>query len=141
MVYKFLVALALIFAPVPGSATAAADSSAALSTPTFAVSTKAGNRLLIFSELAPLAINRMHRWRLRLSDASGAPIGNARITLRGGMPDHDHGLPTRPEASATDGPGEYLLQGIRFHMPGRWLLEFSIAVEDAADSAAIEFEL
>ncbi len=126
------IALALLLAPVLARAAEQAD---------FVLATAAGNRLTIAGELSPPAINRMHSWRLRLTDAAGAPIAGAQIEVRGGMPDHDHGLPTRPEVSAESEPGSYLLQGVRFHMPGRWLIEFDIRLGEDSDSASLEFRL
>jgi len=129
---KLPIALALLFAPVLAWAGEQAD---------FSVITESGNRLNISSGLSPLAINHMHSWRLRLIDADGAPVTGARFEVLGGMPEHDHGLPTRPEVTAEPEPGVYLLQGVRFHMPGRWLIEFGITLGDDADSASLEFEL
>ncbi len=107
----------------------------------FTVITEGGKLLAISSELSPPQINRMHNWRLWLTDGAGAPIASARIEVQGGMPDHDHGFPTRPEVTDEIEPGVYLLQGLRFHMPGRWLIEFDIRLGEDADSASLEFEL
>ena len=107
----------------------------------FSVVTEAGNRLHISSDLSPLTINRIHSWQLRLTDADGAPVTGALFEVLGGMPEHDHGLPTRPEVTAEVEPGVYLLQGVRFHMPGRWLLEFGMSLGEDIDGAAIEIEL
>ncbi len=107
----------------------------------FSVVTEAGNRLHISSDLSPLTINRIHSWQLRLTDADGAPVTGAQFEVLGGMPEHDHGLPTRPEVTAELEPGVYLLQGVRFHMPGRWLLEFGMSLGEDIDGAAIEIEL
>lgn len=107
----------------------------------FSVITTGGNRLTITSALSPLEINRMHSWRLRLTNAENAPVANAEITLSGGMPDHDHGLPTLPVITGEPEPGIYLLEGIRFHMPGRWLLQFTMTLGDTSDSASLEFSL
>lgn len=107
----------------------------------FSVITAGGNRLTVTSALSPLEINRMHSWRLRLTNAENAPVVNAEITLSGGMPDHDHGLPTQPIVTGEPEPGIYLLEGIRFHMPGRWLLQFTMALGDTSDSASLEFSL
>ena len=126
------IALTLLFAPVLAWAGEQAE---------FSVTTEGGNHLQISSELSPLAINRIHSWRLRLTDAAGAPVTGALIEVLGGMPEHDHGLPTRPEVTAELEPGVYLLQGVRFHMPGRWLLEFDMSLGDDVDGASIEFEL
>jgi len=107
----------------------------------FSLITAGGKLLHIHSELSPLAINRMHGWRLRLTTTDNIPITNATISIEGGMPDHDHGLPTRPEITGESAPGVYQLEGLRFHMPGRWLLSFEIAADGTVDSASFEFEL
>ena len=111
----------------------------------FSLITGDGKNLAITSEVSPVQINRMHSWRLRLTDADGAPLSNASIEVRGGMPDHDHGLPTRPEVAGGAEPGVYLLRGLRFHMPGRWLLEFTIALDGEEggieDGASLELNL
>lgn len=132
MNFRLPIALALLFAPVLAWTGEQAE---------FSVMTEGGNRLHISSDLSPLEINRMHSWLLRLTDADGAPVANARFAVQGGMPDHDHGLPTRPEVTEEIEPGVYLLQGLRFHMPGRWLIEFDIGLGEDADSANLEFEL
>ena len=125
-------ALALLAASLPVLADEA---------PEFSLVTAGGNHLRIVSELSPLAINRIHAWRLYLTDADREPISGASVNLSGGMPDHDHGLPTRPELTAEPEPGVYLIEGVRFHMPGRWLLDFSIVLDGATDSASLAFEL
>lgn len=132
MNFRLPIALALLFSPVLAWTGEQAE---------FTVMTEGGNRLHISSDLSPLEINRMHSWLLRLTDAAGAPVANARFAVQGGMPDHDHGLPTRPEVTEEIEPGVYLLRGLRFHMPGRWLIEFDIGLGEEADSASLEFEL
>ncbi len=129
---------ALVFLFAPALAWAQAWGEARVD---FTVITGGGKRLAIISELSPVEINRMHNWRLRLTDGAGAPVAGARFEVRGGMPDHDHGLPTSPEVTGELEPGVYLLQGLRFHMPGRWLIEFGIRLGDDADGASLEFEL
>lgn len=133
--FRYL-AIALLSAPVLAWAAAAHEARA-----DFSLITGGGKHLAIASEVSPLEINRMHSWRLRLTDADGAPLSNASIEVRGGMPDHDHGLPTRPEVIGEPESGVYLLQGLRFHMPGRWLLEFTIALDGNEDSASLELNL
>ena len=132
MFRRFLIFLMLACAPVAAWSEDQAD---------FTLVTDGGNRLSITSTLSPLEINRMHSWRLRLTDAEYIPIANARITVAGGMPGHDHGLPTRPEVTLGSESGSYLLEGLRFHMPGRWLLQFTMVLGDATDSASLEFDL
>jgi len=100
-----------------------------------------GMRLQVFSELSPLAINRIHRWRIRLRDADDLPFAARRLELSGGMPEHDHGLPTVPVASPTGEPGEFLLEGMRFHMPGLWRLDFTLVGAEGPETITLEFRL
>jgi hypothetical protein len=93
------------------------------------------------TELDPVPINRMHSWILTITDSAGAPVQNARVTVTGGMPEHDHGLPTLPQVLAGSEPGQYRVDGLRFHMRGYW--EILVSVDNAAhrDLVKIAFEL
>lgn len=92
------------------------------------------------SQLDPIAINRMHSWTLHVSDANGAPVSEAAITIKGGMPQHNHGLATQPTIEPS-GEGDYLLQGLRFHMMGYWELELTITVGSISDTVMIPLAL
>ena len=93
------------------------------------------------SELQPLVINRMHRWTLTVTDTSGNPVEGAVITVDGGMPIHDHGLPTQPRVTSEVAPGRYLLEGLRFHMAGNWELVITIESGDVQDAVVIVLDL
>ena len=80
------------------------------------------------SELDPLVINRLHAWTLVITTADGEPVTGASIDVSGGMPEHDHGLPTTPIVAAADDNGTYRLRGLRFHMGGAW--EMVIEIDD-----------
>ncbi len=84
-------------------------------------------------------LNALHAWGLRLERADGRPVAAAIIRVEGGMPEHDHGLPTDPQATASGGAGEYRIEGVRFHMPGLWRLVFDIQAEGERD--VLTFEL
>lgn len=105
------------------------------------ITTAQGNQLQIVSQLSPLEINRIHSWELRLTDSDGTSISNAEIEISGGMPEHDHGMPTLPRVTGVLENGGYLLQGVRFHMPGFWQLVFTIKTANGTDSAELEFTL
>lgn len=111
------------------------------SSPDFELATSNGYRILIFSQLSPLQINRIHSWELAIVDGDGNFVENATLTVTGGMPDHDHGLPTNPQVTAILPNGRYLLEGVRFHMPGRWLMHFSISGVGSDSTADLEFTL
>lgn len=83
-------------------------------------------RLTWASEIEPLAINRMHRWTIRLTTPDGEPLDNAKIRVTGGMPLHNHGLPSSPRVTEALGDGRYRLAGMRFHMLGEWELVFNV---------------
>ena len=107
----------------------------------FEVATRAGNTLQVTSRLQPMLINRIHSWQLRLLDADERPIRDAIIIVTGGMPAHDHGLPTQPRVTRQHQPGYYLLEGMRFHMPGQWQIDFTIESDQGKDFATLELSL
>ena len=107
--------------------------------------TNKGLKIEMDSEIRPLEINKIHSWLIRLNDSQGNVISNATIEFEGGMPEHNHGLPTQPQVTTEIEPGVYLLEGIRFHMQGAWRLELKLMWDDngraASDSAVIDFAL
>jgi hypothetical protein len=91
----------------------------------------------ITSRLQPIEINRIHSWVIHLRDAAGAPIDAAEFEVSGGMPAHDHGLPTRPRVTTALGGGDYLLEGLRFHMPGAWQVVVDVDAAGLQDRVVI----
>jgi hypothetical protein len=89
----------------------------------------------------PIEINRMHSWILHVEDTSGEPVEGAQIEVDGGMPAHDHGLPTAPRVTEDLGGGDYRLDGVRFHMRGLWQMYFTIRTGDAEETVVISIEL
>lgn len=85
-----------------------------------------GISLAVSSQVTPVPLNQMHSWVISLHNATGSAIENATITIDGGMPQHDHGLATKPQVTDYLGDGNYLIEGIRFHMPGAWLMQIQI---------------
>jgi len=83
---------------------------------------------------APPAINQMHAWGIVVSTPAGLPVSGARIAVDGGMPQHGHGLPTRPLVRPASGDGAYLLEGMKFSMTGWWEIKLAIQTPAATDS-------
>jgi hypothetical protein len=75
-------------------------------------------RISYAPEETPPAINQTLRWRLTVRTAEEQPVTGATIAISGDMPEHGHGLPTAPAVTAELGNGDYLLEGLRFQMPG-----------------------
>jgi hypothetical protein len=68
-------------------------------------------------------------------------VADAQINVNGGMPAHDHGLATSPRVTRYLGEGQYLLEGVRFHMPGEWLMKLDIQYLDQSFTAEIPVTL
>jgi hypothetical protein len=82
---------------------------------------------------------RLHSWTLHLETASGAPVDTATVAVDGGMPQHGHGLPTRPRVTRQLGQGNHLVEGMKFNMGGWWVVKFR--VKSAAGSDSLAFNL
>jgi hypothetical protein len=87
----------------------------------------------------PLQPRRMQTVRVAIVDAVGRPVDDATLQIDGGMPQHGHGLPTRPRVTRALGNGLYEIEGVRFNMGGWW--EFRLAIDAAAGSDVVTFNL
>lgn len=83
--------------------------------------------------MEPIAINKIHSWRIKLTTATGQAVEKAIFYVGGGMPDHGHGFPTRPRVTEQTVAGEYLLEGMKFSMQGRWEIKLGIQVGELFD--------
>lgn len=92
------------------------------------------------SLLDPIEINRIHSWILTVT-SDGEPVTGAVITASGGMPVHDHGMPTRPRITGELGDGRYRLEGMRFHMNGEWQISVEIDANGRRDTVLILLQL
>lgn len=88
-----------------------------------------------------LGYRRMHTLRLLVHTRAGAPVANASIQVDGGMPQHGHGLPTAPRVTRNLGNGAYQVAGLRFNMPGWWVLRFRIGSAAGTDSVTFNLAL
>lgn len=84
------------------------------------------------SRVEPIPLNRIHSWRLRVETTDAKPVEKASIKVDGGMPAHNHGLPTQPVVTEI-GNGDYLLEGIKFSMTGRWEIWFEIQADGTSE--------
>jgi hypothetical protein len=90
--------------------------------------------------LEPITIDKLHSWTLHLETADGTPVEDATITVHGDMPGHGHGLPTKPIVSRLDN-GNYLVEGMKFQMPGWWFVEFAVSAGGQQDTLRFDFVL
>ena len=95
---------------------------------------------------APLPLNALFEVHSTVRDAkSGEPVEDAVVTVDATMPEHGHGMVTRPEADpgvceplpCRHPGGAYVMRGMKFHMPGDWSLHVEVkgpAGEDHLDA-------
>lgn len=98
-------------------------------------------RVSFTSKLEPIVINTIHAWTIYIENNKGQPVLNAEVSVEGGMPEHDHGLPTAPQITKNLGDGCYLLEGMRFHMGGWWTVTISIIDGNISDSVTFDLQL
>lgn len=84
---------------------------------------------------------KLQKWTLHLEDSDGAPIDAATITIDGGMPQHGHGLPTKPVVTKQLGNGDYRVEGMKFNMGGWWVVKFRVNAVPGADSLVFNLKL
>lgn len=89
----------------------------------------------------PIRVGSMHRWVLRVEADDPTLLEDARITVDGGMPEHGHGLPTRPRVTRVLGPGEYQVDGMKFNMGGWWEVRFHVAAAEIEDTITFHLDL
>lgn len=98
-------------------------------------------RVAYTSDAMPIPVNRFHTWRLKITTPQGEPVKGATISIDGDMPEHGHGLPTKPEVTREIADGVYVVEGLKFTMPGHWLMKFDIAANGKEDEAAFDLML
>lgn len=89
----------------------------------------------------PIPRGSLHTWTLHLETADGEPVESAEILVDGGMPQHGHGLPTRPRVSRALGNGDFLVEGMKFNMGGWWVVEFPVIAEAGVDTLVFNLAL
>jgi hypothetical protein len=102
-------------------------------------STAGGLYQVTLEPVEPLAKRKLQKLNVRVTDAAGAPIQDASMTVGGGMPEHGHGLPTRPRMTHRVADGLYEIDGVRFSMGGWW--ELTLAINGSAGADSVTFNL
>ena len=99
----------------------------------------AGHYVATLEPARPLRPRQMYTLRVSVHDAEGRAIEEAQISIDGGMPQHGHGLPTRPRVTRNLGDGIYEIEGVRFNMGGWW--EFKLAIAGSRGVDTVTFNL
>lgn len=97
-------------------------------------------KVTLVPSIDPVPVGKMHAWLVEVTDAAGAPVV-ADIVMDGGMPQHGHGLPTVPMVTGKDNDGRHIVGGMRFNMPGWWVLDVQIDGVAGLDTATFNLAL
>jgi hypothetical protein len=84
---------------------------------------------------------KLQSWTLHLETATGTPVDTAKVMVDGGMPQHGHGLPTKPRVTRQLGNGDHAVEGLKFNMGGWWVVKFAIAGSAGTDSVTFNLKL
>ena len=103
----------------------------------------AGNAFNVMYESVggQIRINKIHSWELMVKDADGQPVNNAKVTVVGDMPEHGHGLPTQPEVTKIGSGGLYRVDGMKFTMPGWWVVTISVMADGKHDNVSFNLNI
>jgi hypothetical protein len=133
--------------PVP---TAAAPT---VATPTDAaplVTARKLYRITWRTEPTPPPLSTLFEIEATLTDAAGTPVPDATVRIDARMPQHGHGMATKPEDDpgvcdtsgvCTHADGVYRTRGMKFHMPGEWTLRFDVEGPAGTDHLEVPLRL
>lgn len=106
-----------------------------------AVLTENGHyQVRIETDLANAPLNEFITVGAKVFGLDDQLVDGATVAINGGMPSHGHGLPTSPIAGETCG-GTYLIEGLKFTMPGHWVIVLDVNGPAGPDRATFEFDL
>jgi hypothetical protein len=94
---------------------------------------------LVSADPAPPAL-RTNAWTVKLTDASGAPVTGATLSVVPFMPDHGHGSSIVPEVMPGTDPGTYTVGSLYLFMPGVWRVTFGVVPDGGTPSADDEVQ-
>jgi hypothetical protein len=70
---------------------------------------------------------------------TGRPLGDGKFALDATMPEHGHGMMTKPEHRHIEGD-QWRTDGMKLHMPGKWQIEVQFSRGDESDAATFDWE-
>jgi len=124
--------------PTPGPEPASDESLAASGRLQLeAVSDGGHYRISARPAVIPVELHQMHEWIVGIELIGDTrPIPTA-VHFDGGMPSHGHGFVTQPRVTQNLGGGEFLIEGVKFHMPGDWVLKITVIGRNSSDQVTL----
>jgi len=97
----------------------------------------------------PPPLGELFRVEARVTVPDGRPVETAKVEVDARMPQHEHGMETRPRLrpGACDDAGQacrhedgrYVFDGFKFHMPGDWTVVVQVEGPRGPDSTSIVY--
>ena len=84
---------------------------------------------------------KLQRWTLHVETTAGVPVDSGDFAVDGGMPQHGHGLPTKPRVTRALGNGDHLVEGMKFNMGGWWVVRFAVSASAGRDTLVFNLKL
>jgi len=110
--------------------------------PPYRATTRTGlYRIAISPEDGAIALGALQAWRVEVRSAAGDPVALSQLAFDGGMPQHGHGFETSPRPTDVLGDGIVRVDGVRFHMSGRWSVRVAVAGPLGVDVADFEIDV
>ena len=98
-------------------------------------------RVSLRSEEGEIPLGRIHAWVVHLETRDGETFVPRRLAFSGGMPQHGHGFETEPRATRELGGGDFLVEGVKFHMAGDWMLRVELVGPAGPDVAVFHVQV
>src|SRR5262245_42277518 len=88
----------------------------------------------------PIPLNELFGLSVHVYEAGdhNRPVADTSIAVSARMPEHNHGTNLEPKVTST-GDGSFRVEGMLFHMPGRW--ELYVDVTRAIEMERATFEV
>lgn len=92
-------------------------------------------------DLSEIPLNQVVKLRVNIEALDHQPIkGLTLIKFDAQMPAHRHGMVTKAKVSEIS-PNQYLIEGVKLHMPGIWQLTFDLKDSTRTLQVAISLNL
>lgn len=107
----------------------------------FSLTRTSPNKHFVLTLVPPAAVpvQEIHSWHVKIATTSGQPVTKALVYMNGGMPEHAHGLPTRPAVTREVAEGTYLIEGVKFSMTGWWEILIAAQKGEASDVTSFNY--
>lgn len=87
-------------------------------------------------EPEPIPFNKLFSLRVRVLENTPirSPAKDVQVAADAAMPGHGHGMNTKPTTRMLR-PGEFMIEGMLFHMPGQWEIYIDVTRDGVTERA------